>query len=489
MRNSFHPTSNRGLLSATGSAAAMAFAMVAGALLPASAQPLTLEMAIREGLSKSEESLMLKEKETRFDALREQAWAGAYPRISAYANAGRGASPFDLSSLGFKPADKYLTDKTRALVVDPKTNTVPLDTNPQQGGPAVINIAQNRFTYGLQFDQSLFSFGRLGQAIRTANVQDKADRYGRKRSSQQLQLQILDAYYGAVTSQARLGTLETAVKRQTETVNFLQSNFRMGAGQRSIVLLAVASLKTLEPQRIRAERDAEAARMSLNRVLGRPLEAPLDLDTATHIPMEPLTALPDSAALQNLISERADIQSMELQQQSLEGQARYLDMQYLPSLGAQGKVGVLAYKLKQLKEIEDNREWSVGIGLNWPLFDGFALHSQAKQVRSDARSLGLATRQTRKMVQIEIESAFHEYQAADTALAAAEQAVSAAMEAQALLSQDFRAGKGQLTDLLSAEEGLRNAEFGVLAARNQHIRSAAAMRLALGKGLINEEAP
>jgi outer membrane protein len=219
------------------------------------------------------------------------------------------------------------------------------------------------------------------------------------------------------------------------------------------------------------------------------LAAPLDLDTAVRIRMDPVKSLPDSQALAALIEQRADIQSMELQRQSLEGQAKYLKMQYLPSLGAQGKVGVLAFKLNQLDDMEDNREWQVGIGLNWPLFDGFGLLSQARQIQSDARSLGLTARQTRKMVQIEVESVFKEYQAADTALLAAEQSVSAAKEAQALLSEDFRAGKGQLTDLLSAEESLRNAEFGVLAARYQHVRSAAALRLAMGKGLINEEVP
>ncbi|MDB5103885.1 MAG: putative Outer rane efflux protein precursor [Fibrobacteres bacterium] len=463
MPSSFHPILK----------SAAAITAIAGAfLLPAAAgaEPLTLEAALREGLTKSEEVLILKEKENRFEALRSQAWAGAFPRVSAYANAGRGASPFDLSSLGFSGGD----------TTGGKT---------AQATPSVINVAQNRFSYGLQAEQSIFSFGRLGQAIRTANIQDQADRSSRRRSVQQLQLQVLDAYYGAVTSQARLGTLESAVKRQRETVNFLESNFKMGAGQRSIVLLAITSLKSLEPQRIRAERDAEAARMSLNRVLGRPLEAPLDLDTASHIAMDPVKSLPDSQALQALISERADIQSMELQQKSLEGQAKYIKMQYLPSVGAQGKVGVLAFKLNQLGEIDDNREWSVGVGLNWTLFDGFGLRSQARQIQSDARSLGLTTRQTRKMVQIEIESAFREYQAADTALSAAEQAVAAAKEAQALLSQDFRAGKGQLTDLLTAEQSLREAEFGVLGARYQHVRSAAAMRLAMGKGLINEEVP
>jgi len=450
---------------------------------------LSLEGAIREALEKSEEILILREKKNRFDAVKQQAWSSAYPRVSAYANAGRGASPFDLSSLGFAPADTYMKDAEGNLVVDPVTGKVMVDRTPQPGGPSVINMAQNRFSYGVQADQTLFSFGRLSQAVRTANVQDKADASSRRRSVQQLQLAVLDAYYGAVTSKARLGTLESAQKRQRETVAFLESNFRMGSGERSIVLLAITALRSLEPERIRAERDAETSSMALNRLLGRPLNAPLELDTATRIKLDPIVSLPDSQAVESILSERPDIRSMEMQRVSLEGQARYLKMQYLPTLGAQGKVGVLAYKLNQLDEMEDNREWQVGIGLNWPLFDGFGLLSQARQVQSDARSLGLSARQTRKMARIEIEGAYLEFKAADTALAAAEQAVSAAKEAQALLSEDFRAGKGRLTDLLQAEESLREAEFGILGARYQQVRSEAALRLAMGKGLINEETP
>jgi outer membrane protein TolC len=91
------------------------------------------------------------------------------------------------------------------------------------------------------------------------------------------------------------------------------------------------------------------------------------------------------------------------------------------------------------------------------------------------------------MMQIEIESAWLEYQAADTALAAARQAVQAAEAAQAMLSEDFRAGKGMLTTLLEAEQMYRETSLGYLAADNARIRSQAALRLSLGKALINEE--
>ena len=55
-----------------------------------------------------------------------------------------------------------------------------------------------------------------------------------------------------------------------------------------------------------------------------------------------------------------------------------------------------------------------------------------------------------------------------------------------MLTEDFRSGKGQITDLLSAEEGMRNAELGVLGARYQKVRAKAALRVALGMELIEE---
>jgi outer membrane protein TolC len=204
--------------------------------------------------------------------------------------------------------------------------------------------------------------------------------------------------------------------------------------------------------------------------------------------MEPMAALPEGDALQAVVDSRPDVQSLAFNRKSLEGQARYFKMLYLPSLGASGKIGVTAYDIDQLADVSDNREWQVGLGLTWTLFDGFDNLSRARQIESDARTLKLNEDMLRKGIRMEIESAYRDYRASDTALAAAEQAVRAAREAQEMLSEEFRAGKGQITDLLSAEEALRQTEIGVLAARYQRVRSQAALRLALGKGLINEEA-
>lgn len=456
-------------------AAALSAVLLAhAAAVPARAQggALSLPDALKEGLAKSEEAQLLVEKERHVEAQKKEVWAEGLPRITATADVGRGNQVMDPSMFSGAFGGGA-------------------DTGTGGGGgmpTGVFDFTQTRYAYAIEAQQSLFSFGRLSQAVRAANHQIDAEENDRRRSRHALQIRILDAYYGLVTTRARLGTLESSVKRNRETVAFLESNWKMGAGVRANVLRAITVLKSLEPERIRAERDAEAARMALNRLLGRPVDAPLELDTAVALSMPPLAESPDAKALEGIVDARPDIRSMSGARKSLEGRARYVKMLYLPSLGASGKIGVTAFDTDQLFDFEKNKEWRVGIGLAWNLYDGGGNLARSRQIESQARQLRLNEQIARKMALVEIESAYRDWRAADTALMAAEQAVQAAREAQAMLSEDFRAGKGQITDLLETEEALRQTEFGVLAARHQRVRSQAALRLALGKGLTTEEA-
>jgi len=420
--------------------------------------PLTLSAAIAEVRKNSDETRLITETNVKLDAQKRELWAGALPSVSAYANAGRGHSIINLGSFPIQDT-----------------------TAPPGSIPPVYGATQNVFSYGIQATQPIYSFGRLGQAFSVANTQIRSQEATNRRAEQQLELQTLDAYYAVVITEARLKVIAASVERQSKTVGFLESNFKRGAGARSTLLLTSASLKGLEPERIRAERDADAARMSLNRLLGRPESSPLTLDT-TVLADEKAPAAPGN--VDQVVDNRPDIQALSLQKETTKGLATAYRMQYLPALGLSGKVGIMAFELdKQLTDFNNNLEWQIGVGLTWPLFDGLANSSKARQYDSDARTLAINERRARAYARIEIESAQREAEAADTALSAAQQARDASAEALELISQDFRAGAGNVTDLLSAEEGLRGAESGLLAARYQKARAKAALRVALGMNL------
>jgi outer membrane protein len=446
-------------------------ALVAGAQAQT---PLTLSDAMRDVLQNSEEAQLLTEKETRLEAQKHEVLAGALPNVSLYADAGRGAEPFYVGS--FPPQILGAADSSKGG----GGGASPL------GNQRVFDVSENRFDYGIQVSQPIYSFGRVGEAYHVAGIIQHSQAEANRRSRQELELQTLDAFYALITARARIEVTRAAIQRQTQTVNFLQSNLQMGSGQRSSVLLAVSSLKALIPDRIRAERDTDAARMALNRLVGRPIEAPLEIDTAVQ-DFSLSNVDTSQQGVQNILGQRPDLTALRLQKESLQGQATYSRMQYLPSLGFQGKLGILAFEPDgQLTDFNNDLEWQVGLGLQWTIFDGLSQSSKAKEYDSDARGAALSERQSWAMARIEIATAFRDAAAADTAYQASLDARDAAADAQRLLADDFHAGKGQITDLLSSEEGLRNADLSLVDARYQKVRAYAALRVALGMDLIEE---
>jgi len=268
--------------------------------------PLTLSGAMSDVLRNSEEAQLLTEKETRLQAEKGEVLGAALPNVQLYADAGRGAQPFYIGSF---PSQILGADSSGGGGGSPKSSS---------GYQRVYDVQENQFDYGVQVSQPLFSF-RIGQAYHVAGIILHSQAEENRRSRQELELQTLDAFYALITARARIGVTEAAIKRQTETVGFLQSNLQMGSGQRSSVLLAVSALKALVPDRIRAERDTDAARMALNRLVGRPIEAPLEIDTA--VPDFSVSSIDTSeAGLQNILGQRPDLNALRLQKESLQGQ-------------------------------------------------------------------------------------------------------------------------------------------------------------------------
>jgi outer membrane protein TolC len=89
-----------------------------------------------------------------------------------------------------------------------------------------------------------------------------------------------------------------------------------------------------------------------------------------------------------------------------------------------------------------------------------------------------------RMVEISVEKALMDRQAADSSLAAAKEGLAAATEARTLYETNFRQGSGALSDILSAEENQRFAELALVAAQLERTRAAANLALVRGQNLI-----
>jgi HAE1 family hydrophobic/amphiphilic exporter-1 len=410
--------------------------------------------------TKSDSVKMMQETLVKSDLMIREKWSNALPNVSASMNGGRSIS--NLAS----------TMPSLAQMLPPGTST------------------ESDFTRcgaSIDITQPIYTFGKIGAAMDVARQFGKSIKSSYARNIQQLQLLALDAFYRVVLADMALDIARRSQARKGELYNHLDRNFRLGSGSKAQVLAAKAELRGQVPAIIKAHEDLLSAAMSLTMFLGRPLSDSIDLDTASGICELLALSVPSrQEAVRKALEQREDLRAMDFLAAANAAGAKIHRAMYLPSIVATGSLGTAGTEPADLGDWK-NRNATIGIGIQWNLFDGFANTSLAGQYRSDARKLKLAREMAAKAIAIEVAAAHSECTAADSNLAATVEMLAAAQESYNLTSDNFKQGSGQFADLQLAEERLRQAEMGITVARYRQVRSRASLLVAMGNNIINKE--
>jgi len=424
---------------------------------------LTLSQALSEGTSQGPEAQVLKNSVDSANEKVRSVKSVAYPHVSAYANAGLGRSP----------------SATAALM----TALAPLLKMPAPSDDPYYNYA-----WGVQVAQPLFTFGKVTTALHMASTQEKVTLSQTAASRLNIQSQVVEAWFTAYLAHARLELLVKSIERQAETLKLLERNFAAGSGQKAQILTARSRLISTRQDLISAQSGALSTRKALNRLLARPSEDTTALDTAGISGFE-AAATPDrEALLRTAYQSRQDLRTLTEARSLMEDYAFINKAAYYPTIAMQAKFGftTASQNASTVKYAADwdNRDWSVGIGMQWNLFDGWDNAGQGGQTRAAVRTMDVRLSDMKRVIEISGENALSQKAVADSGLASAQEGVAAAREAFELYQKNFSGGSGQLTDILSAEETLRGAELGLLSARLTRVKSCIQISLVQGKDLI-----
>ncbi len=454
----------------------------------AQAQTLTLEQVIKEVCTNSDSVKMMKETVIKADQMVRENWANALPYVSltgAYVH--DYGSPFSSSSGGGGSSSSRPMAKT-AAGTDYVTQAqfAPIEKALSSFSDLSNPVHSNIYTGGISFNQPIYTFGKVGNAINVANNYNKSAKNSYVRNMQTLQLGALDMFFRTVMAAKAGDIAEQSLARKKELNSFLERNFKNGSGSKAQVLKTRADVADQMAQTIIAKRDAKVARMNLNAMMGRQLTDSTALDTVTALESVIQMPIPDpDDAVKTAIMERADIKSLKLLAESNKGGAKIYKAMYLPSIAATGSAGYTRMN-SDLSLLSNNGSpsWTLGVGAQWTLFDGFANSAKAAQYLSDANKLEIVASTMEKMVEIEVRSAILECFAADSNLNSSREMFSAASETYDLTNSNFKQGSGQFADLQLADETLQQAELGMINAKYRHVRSRAALQVAMANDIV-----
>lgn len=450
-------------------------------------QTIGLEQVIREVCAKSDSSAMMQESVKKSRQMVREKWSNVYPTITGSLVAAKNyGSLFSGSSGGSSQSSHSLAKEASNFTPKDSGILANVETMMQSLGSLSAPQTTNIYSAGLQISQPIYTFGKVGTAIKAAEQYDESSVCTYKRNMQSLQLQALDAFSHAVLAREAEAVSERSLGRKKEMHEFLDRNFTLGSGSKAQVLSTKADMLKQSSGTLIAKRDAYTARMNLNAFMGRPLFDSTALDTVSMLDKILRAPIPrEDDAVRAALSERMDLKSFKLMEESNRGAAKIYRAMYLPSIGAQGSAGYSKYESgSQLLQNNGSASWTVGIGLQWTLFDGFSNSAKAAQFTSDANKLEFVFNTMLKMVEIEIRSDIAECAAADSNYAASKEMLGAARESYDLTMSNFKQGSGQLSDLQHVDDLLQQAELGLTDARYRLVRSRAALLVAMGSDIV-----
>jgi outer membrane protein TolC len=423
--------------------------------------------------------------------IREQ-WGQLFPQASLSSSYTRNvvsANPFAGSDAGglfgaLSALDWLAFNEEARTDDDPTTEPISLEEfrRRQADGQAAAGITAssgdnpfsvpNQFFNGVSVSQTLYS-GAAFAAVKGAQSLREINEAALEQRRDEVIHQTRQLYYGALLAARQADVVQASVERTTRTVEETDLLVAQGVAPKLNRLQAEVQLANLQTQLIQARANADAAKDQLLLVLGLPVDQPIVLRGALEPPADAYrtVGLVDAAA--RALAERPDLTQARLAVRLQEIQRNIQRAEYFPSvtafadLGFNGNVpddrqvvtqtGPFAYQAED-RGFFDGAYWdpslSVGLRLNWTLFDGFQRRYRSQQRRIAIEQAEIQLAQAEQGARLEVAQALREVESARQRMLAQEQTVATAETAYQFAFERLANGVGTQLDVRQASDNL-----------------------------------
>jgi len=324
----------------------------------------------------------------------------------------------------------------------------------------------------LELDWELISFER-GAALAEQNQLLAASLQQYRDSLRRLQLQVSEAYYGLQLAEQLLRIRDAVLRNDGLVRDQVAALKASGLVPRLDLLRAEAAL---QQSRFRLEQ-AEAQRHSRRQLLTNLLNVAFGtlLTAPSAVTLQPPWPLPLADTVVSGLRQNPALQQLTAERQALLRQADRRQAQLLPRLqlfAAAGGAGDLLTKpvielqgccaasnTPQLSS--QSADWVAGLRLHWRLFDAGVSGGEAQAARAAAEAVLQRLARQRNQIRQELETAFFDYRATLSQLAAAEASYQASREAFRDARARYQLGLADYTDVSETISLLTRAMEGI----------------------------
>jgi outer membrane protein TolC len=315
---------------------------------------------------------------------------------------------------------------------------------------------QDTYSYALRGQQLVFDGFKTVADIGAASKTITAQEYNYFVTSSNVRLNLRVAFITLLRAQELISLTEEIAERRAQNLELVQLRYEAGREHKGALLTAQADLAEAKFEVTQAERNLSLAQRELTKELGREKKLLLQVQGSFDIPEGNLTkpdfeSLADTTPLlKELIAKK---EAARLGYSAAQGD-------FFPEVYVNGSVGKTASHWPPQSD-----EWSAGVTVSFPLFEGGSRIARASKAKSQFRQAQADERSGRDSVILTLEETWKKFQDAIDIVSVKNKFLEAAEERAKIASAQYSQGLITFDDWIIIENNLVNAKKAYLDAQ------------------------
>jgi outer membrane protein TolC len=295
----------------------------------------------------------------------------------------------------------------------------------------------------------LYQGGSIRAGVKAAKARVKMTEENYRLAEDGVILEVKETFFKILQKQEQIALAEDVLKRRKEDLVLIKLKYEAGRESAPAVKEAEVNLLQAEYDKKQAEDELSLAKIGLNLLLGRSGRAEVSIqyqDEQTQFP--PVQRLVEEAKAQRpeMLAERANTEV-------LKAQVTQAKSNYFPSISLSSSYGMGGNEF-----LNQQGDWSVGISLSLPIFEGFSRKAKVNEATLSLREQDARIRELEQQIEEEIEQAWSNWELAEKIIEVNSKTLQAAREMYQLTKLQYEQGLTSYFFLQQKESDLTNAE-------------------------------
>ena len=341
---------------------------------------------------------------------------------------------------------------------------------------------------GLTLNYLLFDFGGREAEVDAARLALINANWNQNQAIQNVLQAVAVSFYDYIGSKALVVADEASLKDAETSLDAAKLRLEAGVGTLPDVLQAQAQLAQIQLDLVDAKGNVEINRGLLATSVGWPANTVFDVDG--NLNELPVAAISDN--VDNLIAlamkNRPDLAAVQATVRRREALLWEAKSQFFPEISATAQV-FRWWVRPEGDSSEFFTDYLVGLQLQMPIFQGFQILNSVRKAKAQLESARAALELQEQIVINQVWNSYYTFTTAVQSLQAADSLVASAQESYNASLARFKAGVGDIVELLNAQATLSQARAEQVQSKTDIFTSYADLVNAIGTDLPTPGVP